>query len=98
MRNKNPKQQIMKATISLEGLWSFLQSLSLDNNNKQWLADKLQEDIRKTDQKTIEENDDKLFNSLAGCWGNCPEMDDVEDVIKKSRTNGVTRNIVSFTD
>lgn len=88
----------MKATISLEGLWSFLQSLSLDNNNKQWLADKLQEDIRKNDQKTIEENEDKLFNSLAGCWENCPEMDNMEDVIKQSRTSGVTRNIVSFTD
>lgn len=88
----------MKATVSLEGLWSFLQSLSLDNDNKQWLADKLQEEIRKTDPKTIEDNENKLFNSLAGCWGDCPEMEDVEDVIKKSRTNGMTRNIVSFTD
>ncbi|MDM8307348.1 surface protein [Phocaeicola salanitronis] len=31
----------MKATISLEGIWQFLQSLNLSNRSKEWLADKL---------------------------------------------------------
>ena len=88
----------MKATITLESLWNFLQSLSLDSNNKQWLSDKLQEDIKKDKEMALEEQNDKLFNSLAGCWANCPEMDGVENLIKESRSSGVTRHIVSFTD
>ena len=31
----------MKAIISLEGIWQFLQSLNLSNRSKEWLADKL---------------------------------------------------------
>lgn len=31
----------MKTTISLEGIWQFLQSLNLSNRSKEWLADKL---------------------------------------------------------
>ena len=31
----------MKATISLEDIWQFLQSLNLSNRSKEWLADKL---------------------------------------------------------
>ena len=31
----------MKATISLEGIWQFLESLNLSNRSKEWLADKL---------------------------------------------------------
>ena len=36
----------MKASVSLEGIWILLQSLSRDN--KKWLADKLYEDISHT--------------------------------------------------
>jgi len=31
----------MKATVSLDGIWGFLQSLSLSNSNKRWLAERL---------------------------------------------------------
>ena len=31
----------MKATISLEGIWQFLESLNLSDRSKEWLADKL---------------------------------------------------------
>ncbi len=31
------------ATISINSLWSFIQSMSLSANNEQWLADKLHE-------------------------------------------------------
>ncbi len=37
----------MKANISLEGLFDFLQSLSLSSSNKEWLAQKLLEDAHK---------------------------------------------------
>ena len=29
------------STAQIEGLWSYIQTLSLSNRNKQWLADKL---------------------------------------------------------
>lgn len=32
-----------KATVSLEGLWTFIQSMSLTSSNKRWLAEKLQQ-------------------------------------------------------
>lgn len=35
---------IMKATISLDSLWQTIQSLSI--RNREWLLDKLQENIR----------------------------------------------------
>ena len=37
----------MKATISLDGIWNFLQSLSLSASNKEWLGEKLLEEARK---------------------------------------------------
>ena len=36
----------MNATISLDGLLSFIRSLSLSPDNKEWLAEKLIEDAR----------------------------------------------------
>lgn len=44
----------MNATISLDGLWSVIQSLSI--RNKKWLAEKLLTDIEKNEiAKTNEE-------------------------------------------
>ena len=37
------------SAIQVEGLWQFIQTLSLSNRNKQWLADRL---IEATTQKT----------------------------------------------
>ena len=42
----------MKATISLEGIWQFLESLNLSNRSKEWLADKLLEGTRKEEEET----------------------------------------------
>ena len=43
-------------------------------------------------------SNDRMFENLAGCWKDCLEMDGVEQVIRESRTSGVTRRIVGFTD
>lgn len=48
--------------------------------------------------KTENPEDERLFEELAGCWQDCEEMDGVEQVIRKSRTAGVTRRAVGFTD
>lgn len=39
----------MKGTISLDSLWQTIQSLSL--SNRKWLANKLQEDIRESEEE-----------------------------------------------
>ena len=38
------------------------------------------------------------LGKLAGCWKDCEEMDGVEQVIRESRTSGLTRHIVALTD
>lgn len=43
----------MKATISLESLWATIQSLS--KSNKEWLADKLINDLEENDYISKEE-------------------------------------------
>lgn len=88
----------MKATITLDGIWTFLQSLSLNNDNKRWLADKLLTDITSDKVNTQEELDDIRFRSLSGCWADSFEMDNVESLISQSRTQGVTRHILSLDD
>ena len=52
----------MKATVSLDSLWTYLQSLSLSDSNKEWLAEKLIESREhKPEPYTIEELDDRLM-------------------------------------
>ncbi len=41
----------MRATISLDSLWATIQSLSF--NNRKWLADKLQENLREEETEYI---------------------------------------------
>ena len=35
------------ATITMNGIWDFLQSLSLSTRNKKWLADRLIHDVER---------------------------------------------------
>ncbi|WP_455669378.1 hypothetical protein [Phocaeicola sp.] len=86
----------MKATISLEGLWTFLQSLSLSANNKRWLGEKLLEEAQKesADEENLYAN---AINSLCGAWKDDPRsMDEIINEIRDSRQFGVTRHIASF--
>lgn len=43
----------MNATISMEGLWQMIQSLSF--NNRKWLADKLVESVSTSEAASEEE-------------------------------------------
>lgn len=43
----------MKATITLENVWGFIQSLSLSAKNKEWLAQKLIESSK--EEKRLKE-------------------------------------------
>ena len=48
--------------------------------------------------KTENPEDERLFEELAGCWQDCAETADVEQVIRESRTSGVMCQIVGFKD
>ena len=43
------EEREMRGTISLDCLWQTIQSLSL--SNRKWLANKLQEDIRESEEE-----------------------------------------------
>ena len=42
----------MRASASMESLWQYIQSLSLSERNRIWLADKLLEGTRKEEEET----------------------------------------------
>ena len=59
----------MNATISLDGLLSFIRSLSLSPDNKEWLAERLVEDARHEQadapcQYTTEQLEQRLEQSM----------------------------------
>lgn len=45
----------MKVSASMESLWQYIQSLSLSNRNREWLADKLLEGTGRRQVKEEEE-------------------------------------------
>ena len=54
----------MKATISLDGLWQIVSSLSL--RNQKWLAGKLQESIRQREETEYISKEELLAGIDAG--------------------------------
>ena len=84
------------ATISLNSLWSFIQSMSLSANNEQWLADKLHESA--ISKKQAEKNKNlKTLNKLCGIWDN-PDGELIEKAIWEGRKSDYIRKITSFDD
>lgn len=47
------------ATITMNGIWNFLQSLSLSTRNKQWLADRLIQDVEA--ERAVKQKDPTLM-------------------------------------
>ncbi|WP_293717111.1 hypothetical protein [uncultured Parabacteroides sp.] len=71
----------MKATISLDGIWNFLQSLSLSASNKEWLGEKLLEEARKEKIEKKESYEDFIW-SMCGAWNEDPRTTEkiIEDI------------------
>ena len=80
----------MKATISLDGIWNFLQSLSLSASNKEWLGEKLLEEARKEKIEKKESYEDFIW-SMCGAWNEDPRTTEkiIED-IRNSQQEKVT--------
>ena len=71
----------MKATISLDGIWNFLQSLSLSASNKEWLGEKLLEEARKEKNEKKESYEDFIWR-MCGAWNDDPRTTEqiMEDI------------------
>ena len=68
----------MKVSASMESLWQYIQSLSLSERNREWLADKLLEGTRKKGEEETERIGKEEI--LAGI-----------DAVLKEMKNGQTR-------
>lgn len=95
----NQKQSIMYTkTVAedyniAENYFKYLSPLS--DNIKLCLL-KLLTDSLVVAPTQVKEKKKSSLSKLFGAWADSPEMDDIEDVIKNSRTNGHLRQTVSF--
>lgn len=88
----------MKATISLDGILSFIRSLSLSSSNKRWLGEKLIEEARQDAIKEKQSYND-FIESLCGAWKDDPRTaEEITEEIRRMRQFGVTRQIMPLTD
>ena len=69
----------MKTTVALENLWLFLQSLP--KSNKQWLSEKLQEDLHQEETAYISKEE-----VLAGIDAGLKEMVERKRTGRKAKT------------
>ena len=76
-----------------ENYFKYLNPLS--DSIKLCLLKMLTDSLVVVPTKTKEKKKSSL-SKLFGAWADSPEMDDIEDVIKNSRTNGQLRRTVSF--
>ncbi len=69
----------MKTTVALENLWLYLQSLP--KSNKQWLSEKLQEDLHQEETAYISKEE-----VLAGIDAGLKEMVERKRTGRKAKT------------
>ena len=68
----------MKAMISLDGILSFINSLSLSASNKQWLGERLLEEARQEKAVTQKQSYADFIESMCGAWKDDQERLDKE--------------------
>lgn len=76
-----------------EGYFKILNPLN--NGVKLYLLKMITDSLVTEKAEKVEVKKSTLFD-LFGAWKDSPEMDGIEDVIRNSRTNAKTREIVSF--
>lgn len=88
----------MKATISLDGILTFIHSLSLSASNKRWLGEKLIEEAQQEVAKQKQSYAD-FIESMCGAWkDDTRTADEISDEIRRARQFGITRHITPLTD
>lgn len=77
----------MNATISMEGLWEAIQSLSL--NNQKWLSSKLIENIREKEDEQYISKEEVLAGIDAGLKDlKAGRMQDAWELLKELKDEG----------
>lgn len=84
------------ATISVNSLWNFIQSMSLSANNEQWLAERLHESAV-IKQKAEKNQNVATLDKLFGAWDNA-DGELITQAIRDGRKANYARKIVSFDD
>ena len=59
--NRNSKKKSVMATITMNKLWSFIESLSLSQKDRDWLVDKLLEPTQRVDPYRFSPSGDSFF-------------------------------------
>lgn len=71
-------------SLSINSLWTFLQSLSLTASNEKWLAERLYESAAaKSTAENIEKQ--KALESIFGSWDEDSDAKVMEQAISESR-------------
>lgn len=76
-----------------EGYFKILNPLN--DGVKLYLLKMLTDSLVSENTEKIESKESTLFD-LFGAWKDSPEMENIENVIRDSRSNNKTRSIVSF--
>lgn len=74
----------MRASVSLNGILSFINSLSLSAGNKQWLGERLLEEARK---ELAEKSDrtEEMLDKHFGAWSDDRSAEEIISDLKASR-------------
>ncbi len=83
--------------ISLNKLWSYLQSLSLSSSNQRWLGERLIEASAVHNDSSDEEKKLKKLNALFGAWSD-KDGERIESAIREARTADYERELVTMDD
>lgn len=76
----------MKASVSLNGILAFIDSLSLSAGNKQWLGERLLEEARKEQAETADRTDEML-DKYFGVWNDDRSPEEIISDLKANRQN-----------
>ena len=76
----------MKASISLNGVLSFINSLSLSAGNKQWLGERLIEEARK-DLAASPDYTEAMLDRHFGAWKDKRSAEEIISDLKENRHN-----------
>lgn len=76
----------MKSSVSLDGILSFIHSLSLGASNKRWLGGRLLEEAR-NEQAGMADRTDKMLEKHFGVWKDEREAEEIAEDLRAHRNS-----------